>query len=178
MRRACPALRPAFMRSLLPLIAMMAVTGCANSTSHDPSLAPREAEAIDPRVPIPDEIPTGQVDAALAERLQALVAGARAGVAQFEARQATADRLAAGAGPMASESWVAAQQALSLLVEQYGITARAVADIDRLAADRLESRHWIQPADRNAIAAAAEEVGAISASQSAAIERLTGQLTR
>ena len=166
------------MRSLLPLISLVAVAGCAMPTSPEPSLAPRAAEAIDPRLPIPDQPPSGPVDAALAERLQVLVAAARGGVPQFEARQAVADRLAAGAGPMASESWVAAQQALSLLVEQYGITARAAADIDKLAGDRLDGQHWIQPADRNAISAAAEEVGAISASQSAAIERLTGQLAR
>jgi hypothetical protein len=157
---------------------MMAMTGCTMPALPEASLAPRAAEAIDPRLPIPDAPPSGTVDPALAGQLQALVGAVRGGVAEFDARQATADRLAADAGPMASESWVAAQQALSLLVEQYGITARAAADIDKLAADRLEGQHWIQPADRNAITAAADEVGVISASQAAAIERLTGQLTR
>ena len=93
-------------------------------------------------------------------------------------RQAVADRLAAAAGPMASESWIAAQQALSRLIEQDGVTTRAAADIDALAASRLEGQHWIRPADQQAIAAAAAEVAAINEAQAAAIDRLTSQLAR
>ena len=44
-----------------------------------------------------------------------LVGQARGGVTLFGTRQADAERLAAAAGPAASESWVAAEQALSLL---------------------------------------------------------------
>ena len=79
---------------------------------------------------------------------------------------------------MASESWIAAQQALSRLVEQHGVTTRAAGDVDALAANRLEGQHWIRPSDREAIAAAAAEVGSINNAQSEAIRRLTAQLER
>ena len=151
---------------------------CARTASVEPSLAPRAAEAIDPRVPIPDKVPQGSLDAGLAERLAELVGAVRGAVPAFEAREADASRLAGAAGPMASESWIAAQQSLSLLVEQYGVTTRAAGDVDQLAAARLGGQRWIEPADRQAIEAAATEVAAISQSQAAAIDRLTRQLDR
>jgi hypothetical protein len=144
----------------------------------EPSLAPRAAEAIDPRVPIPDKVSSGPVDAALASKLDGLVGMARAGQPLFDARLANAERQAAAAGPSASESWVIAQQALSQLVEQFGVTTNAAADIDSLASTRLEGQRWIRPADQQAIAAAAAEVAAISAPQAAAIERLQILLDR
>lgn len=144
----------------------------------EPSLAPRPAESIDPRLPIPDPVPSGKVDAALAQRLQELVGTARAGTAQFNAQENEAARLAGAAGPMASESWIAAQQSLSRLVERHGVTTRAAGDIDALAGNRLEGQHWIRPADREAIAAAAAEVGSINQVQTDAIQRLTSQLAR
>ena len=79
---------------------------------------------------------------------------------------------------MASESWIAAQQALSVLIERYGTTTRASADIDALASNRLEGQHWIRPVDQQTIAAAAAEVAAISNSQAASIQRLKDQLAR
>src|SRR5690606_22648601 len=137
---------------------------------------PRHAETIDPRVPIPGQPPRGTLDPALAARLDLLASQARNGVAAFNARKADASRLAERAGPMPSESWIAAQQALSRLVEQFGITTRAAADIDQLAANALETRHWIEPANREAIAASAAEVAAISQAQAADIGRLADQL--
>ncbi len=166
------------MRYLLPLVATSILAACSAPPINEPSLAPRAAEAIDPRVPISDVTVPGSVDPALAERLQGLVAGARASAPAFASREAEASRLAAQAGPMASESWVAAQQALSRLVEQHGEITNAAANIDALASDRLKGQHWIKPADREAIAAAAAEVGAINDAQSAAIDRITDQLAR
>lgn len=167
------------MRRLVPLFAVLLISACsAPGSGPQPSLAPRAAEAIDPRVPIPANVPSGPVDAALAGKLDALVGQARSGVPLFNAKRADAERLAAGAGPIASESWVAAQQALSLLVEQYGVTTRAAADIDGLAASRIEGQRWIRPSDQQAIAAAAAEVGAINDAQAAAIGRLRDQLAR
>ncbi|MCL6740856.1 hypothetical protein LZ518_06895 [Sphingomonas sp. RB56-2] len=141
-------------------------------------MAPRSAEAIDPRVPIPSDAPPGAVDAALVAQLAELVRQAQAGTSQFNARQAEADRLAAAAGPMASESWIAAQQALSRLIEQYGVTTQVAANIDAISAGQLERQHWIGPADQQAIASAAGEVAAISDEQSGAIDRLKAQLER
>jgi hypothetical protein len=144
----------------------------------DPGHAPRPAEAIDPRVPIPGDVPAGTASPALAARLGELVSQVRAGAPSFDSRLEEAGRLAAGAGPEGSESWVAAQSALSRLVEQYGVTTRAAADIDALAAERLQSQKWITPADQAAIAAAQAEVASISNRQAEAIDRLKTQLAR
>jgi hypothetical protein len=158
---------------------MLMVGACsAPMVGPEPSLAPRPAEAIDPRVPVPDKVPSGPVDAALASKLGELVGMARAGQPLFDARLANAERKAAAAGPSASESWVVAQQALSQLVEQFGVTTKAAADIDSLASARIEGQRWIRPADQEAIAAAAAEVAAISGPQAASIERLQILLDR
>lgn len=166
------------MRLHLPLLALPLAAACTVTASPEPSLAPRAAEAIDPRLSIGDETPVGTVDPALASRLAALVAEVRSAAPAFEARAAEASRLAVVAGPAASESWIAAEQALSRLVEQHGVTTRAAADIDALAASRIESQSWIAPADRAAIAAAAADIGTVSARQAEAIDRLKDQLSR
>jgi hypothetical protein len=167
------------MRSLPLLVALPIVTACTTTAaSPEPSLAPRAAEAIDPRVPVAVAAPAGPSDPVLAGRLSALVAEVRSAVPAFEAREAEASRLAAVAGPVASESWIAAEQALSRLVEQYGVTTGAAADIDALASSRLEGQRWIAPADRAAIEAAASDVGSISARQAEAIDRLKNRLAR
>jgi hypothetical protein len=161
------------------MIAMLSAGACsAPYVGPEPSLAPRPVEAIDPRIPIPDKVPSGPVDAALAGKLDELVAMARTGIPHFDARLADAERQAAAAGPMASESWVVAQQALSQLIEQFGVTTRVAAEIDELASSRIESQRWIRPADQEAITTAAAEVAAISRPQAAAIERLQEQLAR
>jgi hypothetical protein len=161
------------------MIAMLLAGACsAPYAGPETSLAPRPAEAIDPRIPIPDKVPSGPVDAALARKLDEIVGMARAGTPQFDARLANAERQAAAAGPTASESWVVAQHALSELIEQFGVTTRAAAEIDALASSRLEGQHWIRPADQQAITAAAAEVAAIIEPQAAAIERLQVQLDR
>lgn len=162
----------------LAFLAILLATACSTAPMREPSLAPRAAEAIDPRLPIADTVPAGPVDASLAARLRELVDVARAGTSAFETQEVQATRLAAAAGPMASESWIAAQQALSILIERYGVTTKAAADIDALASDRLERQHWIRPADQRAISAAAADVAAISNSQGATIERLKEQLAR
>lgn len=167
------------MRCLSPLIALPLIMACTPTTvGPEPSLAPRPAEAIDPRLPIPSDVGAGQADPALASQLAQLVGEAQAGVQSFASKQADADRLAGAAGPMASETWVAAQQALSLLIEQHGVTTRVAANIDELGSSRLHGQRWIRPADQQAIASAASEVAAINDSQSAAIERLKTQLAR
>lgn len=165
------------MKPVLPVVILLA-SACSTAPTNEPRLAPRAAEAIDPRLPLPDQVPAGPVDTVLAERLRGLVDAARGGVQEFNGREALANRLAAAAGPMASESWIAAQQALSLLIEQYGVTTKAAGDIDAIAAGQLEGQRWIRPADQQAIAAASADVAEISSRQAEAIERLNSQLSR
>lgn len=165
-------------RDLPALLLLTLASGCAAPDRAEPSLAPRAAEAIDPRLPVAADSQPGTVDPALARRLAELVSQVRSAAPSFAELEARAEQLAAAAGPMNSESWVVAQQALSVLVEQYGVTSRASADIDGLAADPIAARGWINPASQAAIAAAAAEVAAISTRQSESISRLTDRLER
>jgi hypothetical protein len=127
------------MRSLLLLLTLPLAASCSVTASPEPSLAPRAAEAIDPRLPIPDETPEGTVDPALASRLSELVAEVRSASPAFETKLAEADRLAAGAGPAASESWIAPADRATIsaaAAEVASISAHQTEAIDRLM-DRL-----------------------------------------
>src|SRR5829696_7926289 len=143
--------------AFLPLI----LAACNTPQSGEPSLAPRAAEAIDPRVPIPSEVVAGPADPALAARIVQLMAEVRAGNAAFEAAAQEAERLTAAAGPAQSESWIEAQQAISALVAARAPVARAIADLDELAATRLAASGGILPGDLAAIQAASTEAAAI-----------------
>ena len=158
------------------LLAILAVGGCSTPQGGVPSLAPRAAEAIDPRVPVGGEAVQRPVDAALAARLAELVALARQGDSAFAAAAGEAERLAGAAGAAQSESWVVAQQAVSAAVAARGPTARALGDIDALAAATLARQGGIAPADLAAIEAAAAEVGAIDSRQSQSIDALQARL--
>ena len=164
------------MRRLVSLFPIAFVAACMAPASNPPSLAPRAAEAIDPRLPIDPDPSPGTLDPALAARLADAVARARAGIPEYERLAVDAEALAASAGAPQSESWVVAQQALSALVAQHGVTTRAASDIDALAATRIDETRWLAPANRAAIEAAAAEVAAISQGQAATIERLSARL--
>lgn len=160
----------------LALLILPALTACAATPSAEPSLAPRSAEAIDPRVPIPSETAAGPADPALASRLAELIGQVRNGDAAFQAAADDAARLVAAAGPAQSESWVVAQQAVSALVAARGPVTRAIADIDALATARIARSGGILPADLAAIQAASAEAGAIGEREAATIDRLQAQL--
>ena len=81
--------------ALFPLL----LAACGTMPTGEPSLSPRAAEAVDPRVPIPNEVIAGPVDPLLAGRIAQLMAEVRAGEAAFQAAEAEAERLAAAAGP-------------------------------------------------------------------------------
>jgi hypothetical protein len=162
------------LRSLF-LVSMTLLAGCAAPQGY-PSLAPRAAEGIDPRVPIAANPSPGTVDPSVAAALSGAVAQARSGTAPFSALARRAEALAAVAGPRQSESWVVAQQALSALVAQHGVTTSAAADIDAIAANRIDATRWLVPATQAAIEAAASEVKAINDSQSAIIDRVGARL--
>ena len=166
------------MRTAIPLaIAMLGLLGaCSAPSGPYPSLAPRGAEAIDPRVPIPSEVKVGPADANLSGHLAALIDQAEAGDSQFEAAAATAEGLAQAAGSPQTEGWVAAQQALSAAQAARGPTARALGDIDGLAAAALEQRGGIPAGNLAAIQAASERVAKIDRRQSDRIKAIEARL--
>ena len=114
-------------RNSLALSATMLIAGCAAPAGNPPSLAPRAAEGIDPRVPIRNEVIVGPADSNLSAHLAALVDQAQAGDSAFEGAAADAERLASAAGNSQSESWVVAQQALSVAQSARAPTNAAIA---------------------------------------------------
>src|SRR5205085_1897727 len=113
-------------RTIFALLWVLGLSGCASPGGPPPSLAPRAAEAIDPRAPVVRPINDRPVDAALARRLAELVSQARSGDSAFRGQAETAQRLAAAAGPPQSESWIAAQQALSAAIDARAPTTTAL----------------------------------------------------
>ena len=158
------------------IIAFCAIGGCAAPKGSYPSLEPRAAEAIDPRVPIPSEVIVGPADVILSAHLAALIDQAHAGDSAFRGAVSDAERLAAAAGAMQSESWISAQQALSAAQAARGPTTRALGDIDALASTALEKQGGIQAGNLAAIRAAAAKVSTIDNAQAARIEAIEDRL--
>lgn len=156
----------------------MWVASCAMPQGGEPSLAPRAAEAIDPRLPVtaaPDPAPA---DAALVARLAELLAEARSAAERFNTAEPAARALAQSAGAAQSEGWVAAQGALAELERARGPSARAAADVDSLAAERLRVGRSYTAADLAALEQAAAELRAINERQVAALDSIAALLAR
>src|SRR5438270_3697864 len=157
-------------------IAILALGACSAPGGPYPSLQPRAAEAIDPRLPVVRPVNDRPVSAALAERLSALVDVARNGNAAFDAAASEAERLAASAGAPQSEGWIAAQEALTAAIAARKPTATALGDIDALAASALQTQGGLAPNDLAAINRAQEDVGALDARQAIRIDAVQKRL--
>ncbi len=156
--------------------ASLALAGCTSVVGPGPSLAPRSAESIDPRIPVVSSVVQRPVDPALAARLAGLVRAARQGEGAFAVDAGQAQRLTAAAGAPQSESWIVAQQALSAAVAARAPTTRALADVDAIAAEALARQRGIAPADLAAIEAAAGEIGVIARRQAETIDGMQARL--
>ena len=164
----------------LVLIAAMPVavtlSACAGPGGTPPSLQPRAAEAIDPRVPVERPINDRPVNGALAARLSELVSQAQAGDAAFGPAASEAERLAAAAGASHGDAWVVAEQALSRAIAARSPTATALGDVDALGATKLQAQGGLAPADLAAIKAAGDEVGAIDRRQADVVAAIKARL--
>ena len=163
------------MRSAALLIILL-LGACAAPGGPYPSLQPRAAERIDPRVPVERPVNDRPVTPALAARLAELIGQAHGGEAAFEPAAAEAERLAANAGAPQSEGWTVAQQALSAAIEARGPTASALGDVDALGANALQTQGGIAPNDLAAIQSASAEIGALDERQTARIKALQERL--
>jgi len=162
---------PAFALSLLLL------GGCASVTDA-PSLARRPAEAIDPRLPIVDPSAALPADPALAAALRRIADPAFAQGRAVDAAIASADRLAGAAGAPGSESWIAAQQALSAAVAAQAPVTRAMGDFDAAVSDRIRSGARLVPQDLAAVRAIAADLAALDRRQRSALAAVQAQLAR
>lgn len=158
---------------LLPLAILGA---CSSSGGPVPSLQPRAAERIDPRVAVERPMNDRPVTPALAVRLAALVAQARSGDSAFGAAADQAQLLAASGAAPRSEGWIAAQEAISAAVAARAPTANALGAIDALGADALQTQGGLAPNDLAAIHAAASEVGALDNRQAERIDEIRRRL--
>jgi hypothetical protein len=165
------------MRSLLlALSASVLLAGCNNVGGPYPSLQPRSAEGIDPRLPVAPLSAPAPVTPALLAQVEALVGQARAGDAAFAPAMARAEQVASGAGASQTESWIVAQQALSAAMAARAPTTRAMGDVDELAARQLTGSGTIAPADLVAVQRAAAEITAIANGQQQRIEAVARRL--
>lgn len=159
------------------LALMLLLSGCAAATNV-PSLAPRPAEAIDPRLPVPEPAISTTPTSGLVQKLDSLVAQAVAGDRAFAPLAERARQLADAAGAKESESWIVAQQALSATIGARTPVTTAAGDIDALGAERVETLGGIGAADLKAIGAAAATVSEIDEREAAAIAAIQAKLAR
>jgi hypothetical protein len=178
----------------LPIAALLCglTAGCGLSGSY-PSLAPRPGEVAESGQPVCDKPGAGGcgpqatppappppvpavADPAVKAQVDRLLGEAREGEAAFRAELPSIERTVAAAGPAGSDSWGAAQVALSRLEATRTPTTVAAAELDALARARVEAAPSAAQADVAAINAAAEQVGVLVAGQDQAIGRLTAAL--
>ena len=166
------------MRAQVPLgFLLTAVTAaCTAPGGPYPSLAPRAAEAIDPRLPVIKPMNDRPVDPTLAAKLAQLVAQAKGGESEFDAAAGRAQQLASAAGPAQSESWTVAQEALSAAVDARRPAATALGDIDALGANKLQVQQGLAPKDLEAVKQAGEAVGAIDRRQAETVKAIQDRL--
>ncbi|MFL6721915.1 MAG: hypothetical protein ACJ8FT_08970 [Sphingomonas sp.] len=158
------------------LLTMFLLCACSAPGGPYPSLRPRAAEEIDPRVPVVRPVNDRPVAPALSAQLAALISQARSGTAAFDAAVSEAERLAAAAGARQSESWIAAQEALTAAIGARKPIADALGDIDELAASALQTHGGIAPNDLAAIKRAQAELGALDARQAERVHALQRRL--
>jgi hypothetical protein len=157
------------------LLAALPLAGCA-SVKDAPSLAPREAEGIDPRLPVPDRSAALPADPELSSALGALRERALRAAREAEPAIAAARAASLRAGARESESWIAAQQAISAAVGARAAFTTALGDLDRLIALRIRGRERLVPQDLAAAEAVVEELGVIDRRQSAVLAAASAAL--
>ena len=167
----------ALRKSLLPalLAAAASLSGCAVQGPF-PSLAARPEEGlISLAEPVRPPV-TVAPDPALRARVAALRERGRAGARAFDAAYPAAERATRSVGPSGSDSWIAAQQAVSRLEAARGEAAAALADLDRLAIDRADVATNAE--DYAAIGAAMAEIERETAERQERLDALRSRLSR
>ena len=138
----------------VPLLAMLALTGCVGAEAHYPSVAQRPVEReFDQTIPQAPAPPAAALpDAGLVQQATALRAEAVQADARFAERADEARRLVAAAHGSApgSESWSKASVALASLDSARSDTALALGSLDA-----LRIRAGVAAADSNSAAAQA-----------------------
>ena len=152
------------------LAAAFVLTGCAADGAF-PSLAVREAERVyaagDPLQTTPD----APNRAGLGGRIAELLAAGGAGEDAFGRALAAAQPLAARSGAPGSESWIAAQQAISRAEAARAVTTRALGDLDQYSTEQARQGP-LSTADFQRLTDALARLQAQAERQRQAVERL------
>jgi hypothetical protein len=154
------------------VVGCLAVSACT-APANPPSLLPRAIETRSDRAPSESSpIMSSPISPALASKLAALVTEARLGDADFaSADRSSATALAAGRNaPTGSESWIAAEIAISALQVARQRSAGALADVDTLAVNQGEL------ASRDATTSGLLEIQSAQAEIEAIVARQTARL--
>lgn len=175
----------------LPLTAISALVGGCTAQGSFPSLAPRAVErdfagtdqpvppclsGAEAREPVPEATPTPTgVDPVLAARIEQIRTAAREGDRAFEEAMAEASAAVSTAGAPGTDSWIAAQVAVSEAEMARTPTATAVAELTNLALE--ESNQPPNPLDQQAIEDAAAEAQGLANRQAERLEVLKASLS-
>ena len=163
------------MRGMASLL-IVVLSACAVPGGPYPSLQPRAAEAIDPRLPVVRPMNTRGTSAALASKLGLLMGQANDGAAAFDSAASEAERLASAGGAPQSESWIAAQEALTAAIAARKPVTTALSDIDEIAATALQTQGGLAPNDLGAIQWAQAYVESIDEPQAARLDAIQKRL--
>ncbi|MEA3063443.1 MAG: hypothetical protein QOJ94_3224 [Sphingomonadales bacterium] len=165
-------------RLFLLAATLLAAGGCAEKGTF-PSLAQRPAERAyeAERDAVLPPAPARPDDPAVTRRIAELVAEAEAGQAEFERSAGPARAAVAKGGAVNSDSWIEAEQAVSRVSAAGARTGRALADLDRYAADETNSSA-LSEADAARLREAVARVQALADAQAAEIARLEASLRR
>ena len=155
--------------ALLAALAAALLAGCVTEGPF-PSLAPRPDERLAIEEPV-REAPVVADDPALRARIAALLGEARQGERGFDADYGAAGRAASRAGATGSDSWIAAQQALSRVEAARGRTSDAATELHQLGVERAGQA--MSAADRQALDEAVAEADRLVAGQQARVDRLS-----
>ncbi len=162
---------------LLVSSAAVLLGGCAASADY-PSLSRRPAERISGSAqavtPQPAQAPVPAPSAEFTERLTQLIEQAGDAHRRFSGQSARTERLvsAAAGAAVASESWAVASVALAELESARSDAMVALAELDQIyAAEAIAGT-----ADRDAAAAAREQVVALVSEEDEVLARLRGRL--
>lgn len=161
-------------RRALVLAALPALLAGCITHGPWPSLAQRPDEQLTIDEPV-REAPRIADDSALRVRINNLVSEARAGNAAFDRDYEAAARAAARAGAEGSDSWMAAQQAISRVEAARGRSSSAAAELHELAVSRAGQP--ISAADQAALETGIDQADAVVAAQQARLNRIRRQGT-
>jgi len=165
------------MRRLFTLSLALALSACAGKPRPgEPSLAPRAAERVDPRVPVSDTSGELPPSAQIQAELSRLLTSVRSVQGSADAAIAAAESAAGRAGPRQSEGWVQAQQLLSAAIAARYPVTRSLSDIDALAARAVQQQGGLVPADLANVRAASDAAAAIDRRQAERIDAVQARL--